>query len=401
MDRTSIHFYSPHSEQDLVELYRITGLDLDPVEIIFKNKVFILHINVPSEQKGNFIKECCIRLNAGLLYEKDTQGSKEIVICGSISMFRRLSGWLKENTITKSEGQEIEEYLENYFSPKDIIPLPNGMLKLSRGTLIMGILNVTPDSFSDGGRYIDPQAAIDRALEMEEEGADIIDVGGESTRPGSEGVSLEVELERVIPVIKGLSKRITVPISIDTTKSEVAERAIGEGAQIINDISALRADSNMIDVAVKYGAAVVLMHMRGTPKTMQIDTSYRALRKDVFEFLKSRIKWAEEHGVDGRRIIVDPGIGFGKSVEGNLEIIRNLEELKFLGKPILIGTSRKSFIGKVLDLGVDERVEGTAATVAICIMKGANIVRVHDVIKMKRVARMVDAIMRGYSEKIQ
>ncbi len=401
MEKASLHFYSPQYEKDLDEIYSHVRLERDAAELLGKNKNLLIYIKDLSEEKGRLIREFTLYLHGDILYEGKVNGLKEMIICGNVNVFKGLSERLKKNIITKSEGEEIGEYIYNYLRPADIIPLPTGILDPSKGTLIMGILNITPDSFSDGGKYLEPEAAIDRAFEMVEEGADIIDIGGESTRPGSEGVSAEIELKRVMPVIKGLSKRIKVPISIDTTKSEVAERAIGEGVQIINDISAMRADCNMINVAVKYGVAVILMHMRGTPKTMQLDTSYRALRREIFDFLKERIKWAEEHGIDRRRIIIDPGIGFGKSVEGNLEIMRNLEELRFLGKPILIGTSRKSFIGKVLDLGVDERMEGSAATVAVSIMKGANIIRVHDVLRMKRVARMVDAIIRGFKERSQ
>jgi dihydropteroate synthase len=270
------------------------------------------------------------------------------------------------------------------------------ILDFSEKTYIMGILNVTPDSFSDGGLYLDRDKAVTRALRMEDEGADIIDVGGESTRPGSEAVPVDEEIKRVVPVIEEVAKRVKVPISIDTYKSRVAELAIQAGASIVNDISGLRFDRRMPDVVARHGVAVVIMHIKGTPKDMQQNPTYTALIPEIIEYLRGGIMIARRAGVAEERIIIDPGIGFGKTVEHNLEIIRRLDEFTGLEKPILIGPSRKSFIGTTLGgLPVTERLEGTAAAVAIGIFNGANIVRVHDVREMARVARMADAIRRG------
>lgn len=263
---------------------------------------------------------------------------------------------------------------------------------LSDRPLIMGILNVTPDSFSDGGRYAAPERAFLRAREMAEEGADIIDIGGESTRPGSEAVSAKEELRRVMPVIERLAADGTVPISIDTCKAEVADEALDAGTAIVNDISGLRHDPAMADVIARHGASVVIMHMQGTPRTMQVNPVYDDVVEDVKAFLRERAAVAREAGI--RQVMIDPGIGFGKTVEHNLEILRRLEEFTELGCPILVGPSRKSFIGALLDLPVDERVEGTAAAVAIAVQKGASIVRVHDVKAMRRVATVARA-MRG------
>lgn len=268
------------------------------------------------------------------------------------------------------------------------------ILNFAERTHIMGILNITPDSFSDGGEFIDHKRALTHAHQMVEEGVDIIDVGGESTRPGAKSVSLEEELKRVIPLIERLASQIEVPISIDTTKAGVAEEALKAGAVIINDISALRFDPEMAPLAAEYGTPVVLMHMKGFPQTMQQHVTYDSLMPEIFSFLKERIAYAESAGIDSAKIIVDPGIGFGKSVpDGNLEIIKHLSLLKDLGKPILVGPSRKAFIGSVLELGVEEREEGTAAAVALAVSHGAHMVRVHDIKKMKRVVKMVDAIM--------
>lgn len=261
-------------------------------------------------------------------------------------------------------------------------------------TYVMGILNITPDSFSDGGRFLNHSEALDHAKRMVDEGADIIDVGGESTRPGAQPASLEEEYGRVIPFIEKLASQVEVPISIDTTKAEVAKDALEAGAAIINDISALRFDPQMASLASEQGVPVVLMHMRGTSETMQHHLVYDSLISEIYSFLKERIEYAESVGIDSQKIIIDPGIGFGKSVpDGNLSIIKNLLSFKDLGKPILVGTSRKAFIGNVLNLGVEEREEGTAATISLAISNGAHIVRVHDVGKMKRVVKMVDAVL--------
>lgn len=259
-------------------------------------------------------------------------------------------------------------------------------IRLGERTLVMGILNVTPDSFSDGGKFYDHGLAVERARKMVADGADIIDLGGESTRPGFTPVREEEELARVIPVLKKLVEEIPVPISIDTTKAAVARRALEAGAHIINDQWALRADPEMAALAAEYDAPLVLMHN-------QKDTLYRDLIGDMVEYFHESVKYAGEAGVARDKVIIDPGLGFGKTAEQNLEALRRLKELRCLGYPVLIGPSRKSTIGKVLNLPVEERVEGTAAAVAVGIANGANIVRVHDVKEMVRVARMTDAIL--------
>jgi dihydropteroate synthase len=227
---------------------------------------------------------------------------------------------------------------------------------------------------------------------MAEEGADILDIGGESTRPGSKPLELEEELRRVIPVIETLTKEINLPISIDTYKSTVAKRAIEAGAEIINDISGLRFDQNLAKVAAKEGTPLILMHIRGTPETMQRDVHYESLFSEILQFLKDSIQMAESAGVDPGQIIVDPGIGFGKTLEDNLLIIKNLFEFRILGKPILLGTSRKSFLGKILNAGTEDRLEGTLSSIAIGVLNGAHIIRSHDVLQAKRTIAVADAI---------
>ena len=257
---------------------------------------------------------------------------------------------------------------------------------------IMGIVNVTPDSFYDGGKYKETESAIKLALKLVEEGADIIDIGGESSRPGAMPVSVKEEIGRVIPVIKNLSKETKIPISIDTYKSEVAEEALKNGAGMINDISALRMDENMVKVAREYDVPVVLMHMQGTPRTMQKNPHYKDVIAEIYQFLNNRIELAEENGIKPNKIIIDPGIGFGKTTRHNLLILKNLKKFKLLKKPILIGPSRKRFIGEVLDLPLGERLEGTLGAIAVALLNGAEIIRVHDVQEVKRVVEIVEAI---------
>lgn len=271
----------------------------------------------------------------------------------------------------------------------------NFCLDFSKKTYIMGILNVTPDSFSDGGLYFDKSAAINRAIQMVEDGADIIDIGGESTRPGSEPITIEEELRRTIPVIEAITKDIKIPISIDTYKSEVARIALDAGASIVNDISGLRFDHSMSEIVSEYKVPIVIMHIKGTPKDMQQNPVYEALIPEIMDYLRCGIAIAMRSGISDDKIIIDPGIGFGKTPEHNLEIINKLQEFTSLEKPILIGLSRKAFIGKILrDAPATERLEGTAAAVAISIMNGANMIRVHDVKEMLRVAKVTDAVKR-------
>ena len=270
-----------------------------------------------------------------------------------------------------------------------------GELRLGARTLVMGVLNITPDSFSDGGLFYKPEKAIEHGLRMAEEGADIIDVGGESSRPGSDPVPLDEELKRVVPVIEGLASHIQIPLSVDTYKAGVAEQAIEAGAQIINDISGIRFDPHIPAVAARYDTPLIIMHIKGTPKTMQQDPSYENLMGEIIDYLREGIERAEQGGVDPNQVILDPGIGFGKRVEDNLMILNRLDELNVLGRPLLIGTSRKSFIGAVLDLEVDQRAIGTLATVAVSVLKGAHVVRVHDVAPARQAVDMVDAVVNA------
>ena len=276
--------------------------------------------------------------------------------------------------------------------------LRSGVLELGERTLVMGVLNVTPDSFSDGGEFLEPQSAIQHALEMERAGADLLDIGGESTRPGSTGTAAETELARVLPVLEGLHGALKIPIAVDTRKSQVAEAAISAGAQIINDVSGLRFDPRLAEVAQRRGVPLILMHMRGEPATMQKGPFARDVMKDVVQGLRASIRKARAAGVRKSQILIDPGIGFGKSFEQNYELLRKLPELAKLGYPLLVGTSRKGFLGATLARNgkpspPEERLWATAATTAASILGGAHIVRVHDVAEMAQVARVADCLL--------
>ncbi|HEC81214.1 MAG TPA: dihydropteroate synthase [Thermoplasmatales archaeon] len=274
--------------------------------------------------------------------------------------------------------------------------------QLGKKTIIMGILNVTPDSFSDGGRFLSVDKAVKHALQMEKDGVDIIDIGGESTRPGSSPVTVEEEMQRVLPVLEQLIEKTRVPLSIDTYKSKVAEKALDLGANMINDVSALRGDPMMVKIAKDYDVPICLMHMKGTPKNMQVNPSYDDVMQEIIDFFKQRIEYVVSQGIKKENIIVDPGIGFGKrtgkGVEDNCEILRRLPELKKLGFPILIGASRKTFIGNVCGgvepLPVSDRLEGSLAAACVAVMNGADIIRVHDVKETRRCIDLVDRVIR-------
>jgi len=270
-------------------------------------------------------------------------------------------------------------------------------LELGEKTVVCGILNITPDSFFDGGLYNNKRKAIERARQLVHEGAEMLDIGGASSRPGADPVAADEERKRIMPVLEALVDEVDILISVDTYRSQIAKEALEIGVDIINDITSLGEDPDMAYVVAESGAGMVLMHMQGSPSTMQKNPKYDDVIAEISSFLQEAFNTATASGIDKDKIAIDPGIGFGKRPEHNLEIIRRLSELRDLGQPIFIGVSRKSIIGDVLNLPLDERIEGTAALVACSIMNGANIVRVHDVKYMSRVARMADAIRKGIS----
>lgn len=316
----------------------------------------------------------------------------DILVCATLAQLEKLVEKLKQHQFGLPDlAKEITAALVNYDSPPPSIKLGKKEFRFGERTYIMGILNVTPDSFSDGGQYRTPGEAAETAKKMAAEGADIIDIGGQSTHPGSKEITVEEEIGRILPVIEKLNKEDLI-ISVDTYRSAVAAAALIAGAHLINDISGLRFDPDLANVCAKYQAPLVVMHIQGTPLNMQTAPTYQDLIAEIIDYLSESIRLAEKAGV--KDLIVDPGFGFGKTKEHNLEILKYLRSFRSLGRPLLIGTSRKSTIGEVLKLPVGSRLYGTSATIAVAILNGVDIIRVHDVAEMTETARMTDAIVR-------
>ena len=321
----------------------------------------------------------------------------DALVIGTKTQLRILSMKMKMQYERLNEaGEKISGLIEGMKKTHEIVI--GKTLRTGERTLIMGILNVTPDSFYEGGKYSSVESALERAREMVEEGADIIDVGGESSRPGSLPVSKDEELSRILPVIKAISDELDVPISVDTYRAEVAEEAIKAGAGMVNDITAMGGDENMAGIVSEHGVPICLMHMKGTPQNMQKNPHYDDTMAEITKFLHERAEYAMAKGIDEKNLILDPGIGFGKrtgeGIEDNCEIIARLAELKSLGFPVLVGASRKTFIGNLSNTRVEERLEGSLGAEAMAIANGADILRVHDVKETKRMAMVVDRIVR-------
>jgi len=387
------------SDEAFDEVRRI-GVDQYAVPIL-ASKAFGLSIKVESLDcaQSNIIKQTALSVGADAAVARPVitgcSEKTDLILFANHRQIGEITRRLEVQPFgLKQIAQGLNEVL-SHSSCRHTLSLPGCELDLSERTYIMGVLNVTPDSFSDGDQHFEFNEAVDWGMKIADDGADIIDIGGESTRPGSDAVGVEEELARVMPVIEALSRDCEVPLSIDTCKSKVAKEAVRAGCKIVNDISGLTLDSLMAETVAQTGAALIVGHIRGNPKTMQENPHYEDVMSEITCELRQQVQLAESKGVVPSRIVVDPGIGFGKRLQDNLTIIRRLGELKSLGKPIIVGPSRKSFIGKVLDLPVNERLEGTASAVAIAIAKGAHIVRVHDVKEMKRVCSLADAIVKG------
>lgn len=367
----------------------------------------VIRVDDLDTKAANILKQNMLSIGGEVSVPREVfdYGGKRVpaIISGNLKHYRQLISKLKRQPFgLKALAAELEELLKkSAWREGRVLRLGGREYDLDERTLVMGVVNVTPDSFSDGGLFYDRDAAVAHALRLQEEGADILDIGGESTRPGSDFITLEEELRRVMPVVEELAGRVEAPMSIDTTKAEVARRALEAGCSMVNEISAMRLDPEMLPLVVEKGVPFCLMHMQGMPKDMQTEPRYDDVIGEIAAFLRERAEVALEAGADPAAIMVDPGIGFGKTLEHNLEIIRRLGELRSLGYPLVLGTSRKSFIGRILDKPEDERLEGTAASVAVGIANGADIVRVHDVKEMARVAKVADAIIgkgRGRSQ---
>ena len=323
--------------------------------------------------------------------------TSDMILLGNLDKIKKLVKKLNFQTIfgLPEIKQDLINIIDNLENPHPKILNCNGTKLELNETKIMGILNVTPDSFSDGNQYLDAGKAVERALEMIAQGADIIDIGGESTRPGAIKVNVETELKRIIPIIKELRKQTDIPISIDTTKAEVAKKALQAGASILNDVSALQFDADMIKVLQNFPEVpVVLMHMLGTPETMQDDPHYEDVIEEILNFFEERINYCKENGISGKRIVIDPGIGFGKRQEDNLNILKKISEFKCLGVPIILGSSRKSFIGNIYNSDMEGRLVGSLASTAFALQNDIEIIRVHDVIQQSRFLNVMKEIRK-------
>jgi dihydropteroate synthase len=382
----------------------LAGVHAEGIRIMGGRAAFLaVRVDAVEFQLAQRVKSAMLKLGADAAIEESAWAGSEkntpLIILGTRRQFKDLFKTLSSeggNAALLSEviAQALDYYHRTAFS----LRFPSGELRLGeRPPAIMGILNVTPDSFSDGGKYLDEKTAVAHGVEMAGEGAGIIDIGGESTRPASMLVDAQEEARRVIPVIAQLSKKVKVPLSIDTSKASVAKAALDAGAAMINDVTALTGDPEMAPLAAARGCPVVLMHMKGTPRTMQKAPYYRELMGEIIAFLRDAIDRAVAAGVDRDQIVVDPGIGFGKTVEHNLEILQRLRDLSCLGRPVLVGPSRKSFLGKASGADVEDRAFATAGAVALATEAGAQIIRVHDVKAMRQVTRVAAAIAAGQS----
>ena len=373
------------------------GADTECLELLSKKgKFIILKISHLPPAPCNIIKQTALSVGTDAAVHRNVITGKteqsDLLLFGTARELEKISEKLNNQPFgLNAISKRILSLIFNNHTVK-ALSLPSRKIVVGKKTLIMGVLNVTPDSFSDGGMFIDTGKAIQRAIEMVEEGADIIDIGGESSRPGSEPVSEMEELQRVLPIISALKEKINVPISIDTYKASIAEKAIENGIEIVNDISGLRFDKKMVDVIRKTNVGVIIMHMKGTPRDMQKNPHYDDVIQEIYDFLKERTDFAITKGLNKDSIIIDPGIGFGKRLQDNLTIINRVAEFKSLGFPVLIGASRKSFIGITLDLPVTERLEGSLAACAVAMEGGVDILRVHDVKETKRFIDMYEHI---------
>jgi len=382
--------------------HELLRIKVDPTGIAMMSPKMLgrsVHVSGLSCGQANILKQEMLSLGGDVAVARGTVtcsiANTDAILIGTDRQLQKLCHKLGRQPFgLPLLAAEIEALQANATAAPKAWKTSRRELSLSR-PLIMGILNVTPDSFSGGRYFLDPQSAVDRAREMAAQGADIIDIGGESTRPGAGLVDTAEELKRLMPVIERLVGVLPCPISVDTWKSSVACKAVEAGAEIINDISGFTFDPEMAEVAAQSGAGSILMHTRGKPADMQADTCYDDMMGHIINSLRQSVNIALKAGVQPERIAIDPGFGFAKDTKGNLEILRRLREIAWLGFPVVAGTSRKSFIGKVLEKDADERIFGTAATVALAIANGASILRVHDVAEMRDVADMTHAVVSG------
>jgi dihydropteroate synthase len=386
------------SQRDLKKLMQDIKVDPHGIEImLLKAQAHLLKINSLSSISANILKQEMLSLGGDVALAREVLTGKvkntDCLVMGNLAQLLRLSDKLNMQPFGLAKlAEELRSTLKSY--QKENFQLKAGKYRLNLGnrTHIMGIVNITPDSFSgDGLSNLSVSKVVEYTTGLVKDGADIIDLGGESSRPGAKKVSLKDEISRVIPIIKALAYKINIPISIDTCKPEVARIALENGASIVNDITGLK-DIRMAKTASRYKAAVVIMHMQGNPRSMQKNPKYSSIIDDIGAYLKLAVEKAKDSGINKDSIIIDPGIGFGKTLEHNLEILKRLKEFKSLGLPILVGTSRKAFIGKILNAKPDNRLSGTIASCVSACANGANIIRVHDVKMVKEALKVADRI---------
>ncbi len=393
---------SLRNERGVKEELRKIGVSREGEKILSqKTHLYLIKLEGIFSQAANLLKQEMLSVSGDAAIRKEvasfTTSKSDVLLIGTQAQYKRILPRLRRQAFNLPIlSDKIKEALKNFKREDFILPFKDSSLDITKKVAVMGILNLTPDSFYDGGKYTQEKKALRRVEEMISQGADIIDVGGESTRPGAKRVDIEEEIRRVIPVIERIKALFQVPISVDTYKAGVAKKAIEAGADMVNDISGLRFDEELPEIIAKYKVLLVMMHIKGTPGDMQDNPSYDSLMGEIISYLAQSIRFAEEAGVDREKIVLDPGIGFGKTTEHNLEIINRLSELKSLGRPILIGVSRKSFIGNVLNLPLKERLEGSLAAVSLAVSQGARIIRTHDVKETRRAVDLTQAILMNH-----
>ena len=389
------------SERGVKDELKKIGVSREAVKILApKTFHYLIKIEGIPSPTANLLKQEMLSVMADAAISKEvasfTSKKSGVLLIGTEAQLKKVLPRLNRQPFNLPEvSQQLSKLLKNFKKGKFVLSFKEKKMDLTRKVAVMGVLNLTPDSFYNGGKYTTQARALRKVEEMVKEGADLIDVGGESTRPGAKEVGIEEEIRRVIPVISKIRELFEIPVSIDTYRAKVAKEALEAGVDMVNDISGLRFDPGLKEVVARFGAAVVLMHIKGTPRDMQSNPRYESLMGEIISYLSDSIRLAQKAGIDLEKIIVDPGIGFGKTPEHNLQILNHLGELRSLGRPILIGVSRKSFIGAILKLPLEERLEGSLAAASLALMQGAKIIRTHDVKATRRAVDLTQAIIQS------
>ncbi len=394
-----VYLINPLSQKEIVSNFKSLAVHPEGIDIMDKKAVFYtFKIKSLSSPAANILKQEALSAGAELATAwsviKDPDILTDAILMGTYRQIEIVSDKITAQQFGLSTvADELRASIKNLFHQHPVLRYKNAFLNFLDGPKLMGVVNVTPDSFSDGGKFFSTEAAVEHGMALYQGGADILDIGGESTRPESESISSEEEKKRVIPVIKQLREKIQIPISIDTMKADVAAEAIENGADIVNDVSAMSFDNTMPAVIKRYGVGIILMHMKGTPKTMQVNPEYNDVVGEILSYLEQRARYAMEMGIGKEYIAIDPGIGFGKTIKHNLLILKNINAFRALGFPLLIGVSRKSFIGKLTNTDTVERLHGSIASAIWAATHGVDIIRVHDIKETKQALSMTHHIM--------